>query len=64
LLRALLTYAGLLPWHYHQFLDWTCDRFILQKIGDSYVFIHPMLREHFAQMDIDAFIQWANTRKA
>ncbi len=64
LLRALLTYAGLLPWHYHQFLDWTCDRFILQKIGDSYIFIHPMLREHFAQMDIDAFIQWADTRKA
>ncbi len=64
LLRALLTHAGLLPWHYHQFLDWTCDRFILQKIGDSYIFIHPMLREHFAQMDIDAFIQWADTRKA
>jgi len=37
---------------------------ILQKIGDSYIFIHPMLREHFAQMDIDAFIQWADTRKA
>ena len=63
LLRALLTKAGLLPWKYHQFLDWTCDRFILQKIGDSYVFIHPMLREHFAQMDIDEFIQWSDTRK-
>jgi GTPase SAR1 family protein len=63
-IRALLIHAGLLPWNYHQFLDWTCDRFILQKIGDSYIFIHPMLREHFAQMDIDAFIQWADTRKA
>ncbi|MBD0388677.1 MAG: hypothetical protein ICV54_19775, partial [Nostoc sp. C3-bin3] len=63
LIRALLTHAGLLPWNYHKFLDWTCDRFILQKIGDSYVFIHPMLREHFAQMDIDEFIQWADARK-
>jgi hypothetical protein len=63
-IRALLTHARLLPWHYHQFLDWTCDRFILQKIGDSYIFIHPMLREHFAQMDIDEFIQWSDTRKA
>jgi hypothetical protein len=62
LLRALLTKAGLLPWKYHQFLNWTCDRFILQKIGDSYIFIHPMLREHFAQMDIDAFIQWADAK--
>jgi DNA polymerase III delta prime subunit len=63
LIRALLTYAGLLPWNYHHFLDWTCDRFILQKIGDSYIFIHPMLREHFAQMNIDKFIQWSDTRK-
>ncbi len=63
LLRALLTNAGLLPWNYHQFLDWTCDRFILQKIGDSYIFSHPMLREHFVQMDIDEFIQWADTHE-
>jgi len=62
LLRALLTNAGILPWNNHQFLDWICDRFILQKIGDSYIFIHPMLREHFAQMDIDAFIQWADAK--
>lgn len=63
LLRALLTHGGLLPWHYHQFLDWTCDRFILQKLGDSYDFIHPTLREHFVHMDIERFIQWSNTRK-
>ena len=53
-----------MPWNYREFLDWACDRFILQKVGDSYIFIHRMIREHFAEMDIEAFMQWVESHEA
>jgi hypothetical protein len=36
----------------------------LQRVGDSYIFIHRMIREHFAEMDIEAFMQWVESREA
>lgn len=64
LLDFLLKISQVVPWNYREFLDWACDRFILQKVGDSYIFIHRMIREHFAEMDIEAFMQWVESHEA
>ena len=64
LLNFLLKISQVMPWNYREFLDWACDRFILQKVGDSYIFIHRMIREHFAEMDIEAFMQWVESHEA
>lgn len=52
-LRAELTRAGYAPKDYAQFLDFATERLLLQKVGGGYIFIHRMLLEHFAKMDLD-----------
>jgi hypothetical protein len=36
----------------------------VQEIGDSSTSIHHMIREHIAEMDIEAFMQWMESREA
>ncbi|WP_370026202.1 NACHT domain-containing protein [Planotetraspora sp. GP83] len=48
LLRALLVIEGVAPWRYTRFLDVGSGILLLQRRGDSYHFIHPLLRDHFA----------------
>lgn len=51
-LRLMLTRKKLMPWKYRQFLDYTVDRLFMQQVGGGYVFIHRMLLEHFAELEL------------
>ncbi len=47
-LRAFLVRNGDAPWRYIRFLDEAVDRRFLHKSGGSYIFVHRLLLEHFA----------------
>ncbi|NET05025.1 MAG: NACHT domain-containing protein [Symploca sp. SIO2B6] len=52
-LRLILYFNNYIPWNYAHFLDYATERIFLQKVGGGYIFIHRMLLEHFAQMELD-----------
>jgi len=52
-LRFILYRQKLIPWNYARFLDECCDRLLLQRVGGGYIFMHRLLMEHFAQMEVD-----------
>ncbi len=52
-LRLMLCRMGYAPWNYARFLDYAAERLFLQKVGGGYIFIHRMLLEHFAQMEVE-----------
>ncbi|AFW96125.1 NACHT nucleoside triphosphatase [Anabaena sp. 90] len=39
------------PWNYTAFLDYATERIFLQKVGGGYIFIHRLLRDHFANLN-------------
>jgi hypothetical protein len=41
-----------MPWNIARFLDYAADRIILRKVGGGYIFIHRLLLEHFAKIEI------------
>jgi len=43
---------GYIPWNYARFLDYATEHIFLQKVGGGYIFIHRMLMEHFAGMQM------------
>ena len=47
-LRVMLWQQNRIPWNYARFLDSCANRILLQKVGGSYIFIHRLLQEHFA----------------
>ena len=47
-LRIILWYVGYTPWKYNDFLDNATEAMLLRKIGHSYMFIHPLLLDYFA----------------
>jgi eukaryotic-like serine/threonine-protein kinase len=51
-LRLTLYCNRCISWNYARFLDWATDRLLLQKVGGGYIFVHRLLMEHFAQMEI------------
>lgn len=51
-LRRILHHKGYAPWNYARFLDYATDRLFLQKVGGGYIFIHRLLMEHFAQLNV------------
>ncbi len=53
LLRWLLVVEDSIPWNYAHFLDYAAERIFLQKVGGGYIFIHRMLMEHFAHMELE-----------
>jgi eukaryotic-like serine/threonine-protein kinase len=53
ILRVVLFYERYIPWNYAQFLDDASDRLFLQKVGGGYIFVHRLLMEHFAQLEIN-----------
>ncbi|MCC5666661.1 NACHT domain-containing protein [Nostoc sp. CHAB 5784] len=55
-LRLILYTKNCIPRNYVRFLDYATEHIFLQKVGGSYIFIHRMLLEHFAQME-PVFIQ-------
>ncbi len=52
-LRLILYRDGYIPWNYARFLDYASNRIFLQKVGGGYIFIHRLLLEHFAQMELE-----------
>lgn len=46
--RLMLWKQNRIPWNYAQFLDDCANRVLLRKVGGSYIFIHRILLEHFA----------------
>jgi DNA polymerase III delta prime subunit len=52
-LRFLLWWAGYAPLNYARFLDYCAERIILRKVGGGYIFIHRLLMEYFAELDVD-----------
>ena len=52
-LRFILSIHGYAPWNYARFLDYSADRLFLQKVGGGYIFVHRMLLEHFAAMNLE-----------
>ena len=51
-LRIILYRTGYIPWNYASFLNYASDRIFMRKVGGSYIFIHRMLQEHFARMNL------------
>ncbi|MDJ0574966.1 MAG: hypothetical protein QNJ65_07345 [Xenococcaceae cyanobacterium MO_234.B1] len=52
-LRIVLYYKNYIPWNYARFLNYANDRIFMQKVGRGYIFIHRMLMEHFAKMELE-----------
>ncbi len=48
LLRVFLYCEGRIPWDYRRFLNYAETRNFLGRTGESYVFIHRIVMEHFA----------------
>lgn len=53
ILRFILYRMGHIPWNYARFLDYAAEHLFLQKVGGGYIFIHRMLLEHFASMELE-----------
>ena len=52
ILRLLLTFSGNIPLNTTRFLDDCTDHLILQRIGNRYRFIHRLVQEHFANLEV------------
>ncbi|CAL9428226.1 hypothetical protein SUDANB95_01982 [Actinosynnema sp. ALI-1.44] len=52
LCRLLLARAGVLPLRLLRFLDFAVDRMVMLKVGGGYLFLHRLLLEHFARVDV------------
>jgi len=51
-LRLVLFFSSAIPWNYARFLNYATERMFLQRIGGRYRFIHRLLQEHFAKMEL------------
>ncbi len=50
ILRFFLSRRGDLPWDLVAFLDEAAERLLLRKVGGSYIFIHRLLLDYFAEL--------------
>ena len=53
-LRWFLWRARSIPWNYSRFLDYAAGCILLRKVGGGYVFIHRLLLEYFAELDVSS----------
>jgi hypothetical protein len=51
-LRVLLWRTGYTPWNYPRFLDYASERILLRKVGGGYIFVHRLLLEYFASLEL------------
>jgi NACHT domain len=51
-LRLIFWYKGVIPREYNRFLDYATSRIFLRKVGGGYIFIHRLLLEHFANVNM------------
>lgn len=52
-IRIILWMSGKAPENYAVFLDYCTDCLLLQRVGGRYRFIHRLLQEHFANMQLE-----------
>jgi len=52
MLRLILFKFKYMPWNITRFLDYCTERLILQRVGNRYRFIHRLVQEHFANLEI------------
>ncbi len=52
-LKFLLVKKGSLPRRLIPFLEYCVDLIFLRRMGGSYVFVHRLLMEHFAEMEVE-----------
>src|SRR5205814_3768602 len=52
ILRLLLWCRGCIPWSYPRFLDYAAEHILLRKVGGGYIFIHRLLLDYFASLEI------------
>jgi len=52
-LRYILIKNGFLPRSLISFLDHAVDLIFLRRVGGSYIFVHRLLMEHFAEMEVE-----------
>ncbi len=52
-LRLTLYQNSYIPWNYARFLNYCTERLFLQRVGGRYRFIHKMVQEHFANMELN-----------
>jgi hypothetical protein len=53
-LRWLLYRNGFLPLRLVPFLDYCVDRIFLRRVGGGYIFVHRLLMEHFASLNMES----------
>ena len=51
-LRLILAWNGYAPWRYDLLLNYCTERLLLQRVGGRYRFMHKLLQDHFAKMDL------------
>jgi hypothetical protein len=56
MLRLFLAQSCVLPWRTVPFLEEATDCILLQRVGSGYQFIHPLLQEYFASLDMEAVL--------
>jgi hypothetical protein len=52
-LRAILYVQGYTPRNYTHFLNYAADHIFLRQVGNGYIFIHRLLLEHFATLELN-----------
>ena len=56
-LRLLLAHCHALLWRAIPFLEEATDCILLERVGGGYQFIHPLLQEHFASLDVEVILK-------
>jgi serine/threonine protein kinase len=51
-LRYILYHDGAIPWNYARFLDYAASLIFLRKVGGGYIFVHRLLLEYFAALNV------------
>lgn len=53
ILRLMLFRNGSIAWNYAHFLDYAAERIFLRKVGGGYIFVHRLLLEYFAGLNMN-----------
>jgi DNA polymerase III delta prime subunit len=56
-LRFLLWGGRAVPFNYARFLDYAAERIFLHKVGGGYIFVHRLLLEYFADVEISEIVE-------
>lgn len=51
-LRLIIWQTNAFSWNFAHFLDYAAERIFLRKVGGGYIFVHRLLMEYFAQLEM------------